>query len=591
MLRQFRFLVLLIVPLLLACQKDNVESTVDTKPFPMDVNKDRSVSPGDDFFLYCNGAWLDSHPVGSETVGGMYEGSVPMNERIETLKSEDPELAAFFTLMEQMYDKPEESAAYLQAQIDAIPKPASQEEAFRALGTALKEGCRTILSYEPCYKAGKVFGCIRLSNGYTEISGSYPDDMLLASATESGTSGVLACILQGLGVRSDQVFVSASLLPVLEQLHEQSLDELYEIVKMPWSSYQVFVTPPSAPIYPRALINYRLSYDLANKYVSESVKQHFREIVNNVRDSFRERLLKLDWMSETTRNNALDKLEAMRLFVGYPDTWYTDYMPEVHGCKTFVEAAHRLCKANIALQIKLLGTEDAFTCRLFRVSPMGGTEFLSHDLSLVNATYDYNENDIVIYPAFMLPPIWKEDVTEAWHYALMAVIGHEITHGFDSSGAAYDKLGNKRNWWTVADKMAFEDEQQKLIRCYSSMEMDPLRRPGVYGNGTRTLSENIADLGGFLTALDAYQKYLIQNGYSGDVFLQQLRKFYESWADIWCVQYSDAKFDNLVDADPHSHARLRVNGVSMNTNLWYDLYDVNRDNLLYLPEEARTYIW
>lgn len=591
MIRAFRYLTLLIVPLLLACQKEDVESAVDTRPFPMDQNKDHTVAPGDDFFQYCNGIWLDSHPVGSETVGGMYDGSAPMNERVEALKAEDPELGAFFALMDQMYDHPEESTAWLQAQIDAIPKPASQEEAFRALGNSLKEGCENILCYEPFYKAGKVYGYIRIASGANLPSGNYAADLVLASETASGRSGVLSYILEGLGVQPDQVYVSETLPGILEQLRNQSLDQLYDVIKQTWQSYEAYITPPSTPLYPRALMSYRLSYDLAKKYVPESVKLHFREIVINVRDSFRERLLKLDWMSETTRGNALEKLDEMKLFVGYPDAWYTDYMPPVQDCKTFVEAAHRLSKANIQLMIKLLGSDDAFTCRLFRVSYMGGTSFLSHDLSLVNATYDYIENDIVIYPAFMLPPIWKEDVTEAWQYALTAVIGHEITHGFDSSGANYDEFGNKRNWWTVADKMAFEDEKAKLVRCYSSLEMDPYRHPGIYENGTRTLSENIADLGGFLTALDAYQKYLKENGYSGESFRQQLRKFYESWADIWCVQYSEEKFQNLVEADMHSHARLRVNGVAMNTDLWYDLYKVDRNNLLYLPEAARTYIW
>ncbi len=169
--------------------------------------------------------------------------------------------------------------------------------------------------------------------------------------------------------------------------------------------------------------------------------------------------------------------------------------------------------------------------------------------------------------------------------------GHEFTHGFDTLGSRYDKDGNQRNWWTVADQMAFEERRESIIQCYNHLELDPQRAPGVYGNGDRTQTENIADLGGFLAALDAYKALLEEQGYIGELYDNQLRKFYECFAHTWCVQYDDAKFNILKDSDVHSHARLRVNGVVMNTDLWYELYKVDRNNYLYLPPERRTYIW
>ena len=123
------------------------------------------------------------------------------------------------------------------------------------------------------------------------------------------------------------------------------------------------------------------------------------------------------------------------------------------------------------------------------------------------------------------------------------------------------------------------------------MEIDPLRAPGLYNDGSNTLTENIADLGGFLVALDAYKARLEADVYRGEEMDKQLRKFYESFADLWKVQYSDAKFAQFPKKDVHSHARLRVNGVVMNTDLWYDLYDVDRNNNLYLPKERKAYIW
>ena len=185
----------------------------------------------------------------------------------------------------------------------------------------------------------------------------------------------------------------------------------------------------------------------------------------------------------------------------------------------------------------------------------------------------------------------EEGVSEACYYAAFVMIGHEFTHAFDTEGAKFDKYGKNVNWWTVADLMAFQDRKQNLIRTYSNLELDPVRAPLVFCDGERTQTENIADLGGFLAVLDAYMARLDSQGFKGESRNDQLRKFYEAYAHAWCIQYGDNKFDILKKSDLHSHARLRVNGVVMNTDLWYELYDVTRDHKLYLPEERRAYIW
>ena len=184
-----------------------------------------------------------------------------------------------------------------------------------------------------------------------------------------------------------------------------------------------------------------------------------------------------------------------------------------------------------------------------------------------------------------------DGMSEACYYAVFSIIGHEFTHGFDNNGAQRDKYGEEKNWWTVADMMAFQDRKQNLIRTYNSMELDPKRAPLVFCNGERTQSENIADLGGFLAALDAYMARLDQQGFTGETRNEQLRKFYEAYAHVWCVQYGQKKFDILKGSDNHAHGRLRVNGVVMNTDLWYELYNVDSNNILYLPPERRAYIW
>jgi predicted metalloendopeptidase len=139
--------------------------------------------------------------------------------------------------------------------------------------------------------------------------------------------------------------------------------------------------------------------------------------------------------------------------------------------------------------------------------------------------------------------------------------------------------------------MNFKERSETLVRTFNLLELDPERDPLVYCDGARTLGENIADLGGFLTALDAYQERLDQQGFTGETRNEQLRKFYESYAHLWCIQYGSNTFEILKHDDVHAHGRLRVNGVVMNTDMWYNLYNVNRNHLLYLPVERRSYIW
>ena len=233
-----------------------------------------------------------------------------------------------------------------------------------------------------------------------------------------------------------------------------------------------------------------------------------------------------------------------------------------------------------------------FTIRLTGGMTNSSGDFVPLDLTMVNALYAPNDNSITIYPAMLLPPMMPADnFSEACYYAAFSIIGHEFTHGFDNNGSKWDKYGEQKNWWTVADRMNFEERSANLVRTFNLLELDPEREPLFFCNGTRTLGENIADLGGFLTALDAYQARLDQQGFTGETRNEQLRKFYESYAHLWCVQYGQNKFEILKHEDVHAHARLRINGVVMNTDMWYNLYNVNQNHLLYLPVNRRAYIW
>ena len=577
-------------------------------PHEIEANKDLSVKPGDSFFDYCNGTWLRQTPIpASGNTGGFYDLEIVMEERVQELRTLVPDIGHFYELVDHMHDEPEKSRAYLDGQKARFPKPTTKEEVFLTMGKMIADGVEPpsifpiVPTFSLTWEDGKLMGLISPPIRLPGIPSINHGDLIPAAQTKVGDQSAFALVVKGMGLEVSQFVINDDYQKSWDSLEAMSLEELCKILDEAWDMYEMFVSEEQMTKVKakkkdveqeaRKSLSYTLSYHLADQFISPSLKERLVTITKEVQASLRKRLEKVDWMSETTRNNALDKLDNYGLFVAYPDEWHMDCVSSLSACETLVEAVH-INKRNIArLKTHLLGGKDLFSSQLVSYMLNGDYDIITSDLTLCNAMYDPNSNSVFIYPALMMPPLLPERVSDAYAYAVFTIIGHEFTHGFDTEGAKYDKYGKKSAWWTVADNMAFEERRQNIINCYNHLELDPQRAPGVYGDGVRTQTENIADLGGFLAVLDAYKALLEKEGYSGSTYDDQLRKFYESYAHIWCVQYGEEKFSAFQKSDVHSHARLRVNGVVMNTDLWYKLYDVDRNNYLYLPEERRTYIW
>ena len=586
-----------------SCQKDGREaSATDSLPSPEDYTsgKDLSVDPGDSFFDYCNGGWLqrqDPHPAWS--VGGPYDGVIAMEQRLEQLKSSVPDIGRFYELMDNIYSQPEKELAFINAKKAAAVKPSSKEEAFRAIGQMMAEGVAfSSMSINLVWQDGKFQGVLLppMTSLQADEEGNY--NLIPLMATKADASSAAKYIIEGMGLNPDLFYTIPGLTPYWEAFWNRSLDELYDFMLDGWDGLRMYAEAvPGAPegyaaSRARATLSYTLSYHFAQKFVPQTLKDKFFGITKEIQASLRKRIENVDWMSATTKRNALDKLDNYGLYVGYPDHWFTDCVASYDGCETLSEAVCRGNQCLLKLKGHLMGGNDSFSYLIINSFMSSSNEVETMDLTLVNAMYDPSFNSVFIYPAMLLPPIMPEEgVSDAFHYAAFVVIGHEFTHGFDTEGSRYDKEGRMHDWWTVADKMNFEDRTQNIIRCYDNMLLDEDRDPSARGDGKRTQTENIADLGGFLAVLDAYKAHLTKQGFWGDSYKEQLRKFYEAYAYYWRVQYNDSKFSILVNSDVHSHARLRVNGVVMNTDLWYELFDVDRNNILYLPPERRAYIW
>jgi len=339
-------------------------------------------------------------------------------------------------------------------------------------------------------------------------------------------------------------------------------------------------TPALSPRWKRALntMNSSIGQLLGKMYVTRyfppEAKQRMKILVQNLLDVYRERIEKLDWMGEQTKKQALAKLAKFNTKIGYPDQW-KDYTTLDIKKDDLVGNIKRARLFEYYLNIDKLN------------KPVDRSEWFMNPQT-VNAYYSASMNEIVFPAGILQPPFFDLEADDAVNYgAIGAVIGHEITHGFDDQGSKSDGDGNLRNWWTKEDRKNFEQRANRLVKQYSSYVVIDT----IHLNGKLTLGENIADLGGLTIAYHAYQKSLNGkpapelDGLTGD------QRFFIGWAQIWRRKYRADELRRRLLTDPHSPSEFRVNGVVVNIPAFYQAFQVTEKDSLYLPPEQRVQIW
>ena len=309
------------------------------------------------------------------------------------------------------------------------------------------------------------------------------------------------------------------------------------------------------------------------KYFPPAAKAKIEVLVDNVKAAYRARLKRLDWMSPATKAEALKKLEGYTIKVGYPDH-PRDYSGVVVRDDDLVGNVLRAASADWAF----------FTGRLN--GPVDRSDWQMTPQT--NDAYNGSLRDIVFPAGILLPPMFDPQADPAYNFgAAGGVIGHELTHGFDDQGRKYDTEGKLRDWWAPEDAKAFEARADRLGAQYSAFE--PL--PGVHVNGRLTMGENIADLGGLTLALEAYRTFLqgkpapVRDGLTGE------QRVFIGWAQVWRGKAKDDFLRKQVVGDPHSPRMFRVNGVVRNIDAWYELFNVQPGNKLYVAPADRVRIW
>ena len=310
------------------------------------------------------------------------------------------------------------------------------------------------------------------------------------------------------------------------------------------------------------------------KYFPAAAKERMLKLVENLRVALGERIDAQEWMSDSTKVRAHEKLDAFRVKVGYPDKWKDYSKLEIKKDSYWAN----VCRAS----------EWGFNDMISRLGkPVDRDEWLMTPQT-VNAYYNPSTNEICFPAAILQPPFFNMDADDAANYgAIGVVIGHEMTHGFDDQGRQFDKNGNLTDWWAEGDADRFKERAQVMVDFFNNIEV----LPGLKGNGQLTLGENLADHGGLNVAYLAFQNATkdapleVKEGFTPE------QRFFIAYATLWAGNIRDEQARVYTKSDPHSLGKWRVNGALPHIQAWYDAFQITPDDSLYVAPENRVNIW
>ena len=310
------------------------------------------------------------------------------------------------------------------------------------------------------------------------------------------------------------------------------------------------------------------------KYFPAAAKERMVQLVKNLQTALGERIRNLEWMGDSTKIKAIEKLNSFYVKVGYPDKWrdYTGLNIEKDSYWANVKRA----------------TEFELDYMLSKAGKPVDRDERGMTPQTVNAYYNPTTNEICFPAGILQYPFFDMNADDAFNYgAIGVVIGHEMTHGFDDQGRQFDKDGNLKDWWTAEDAKRFEERAQVMVSIFDSFQV----LPGLYANGALTLGENIADHGGLQVSFQAFKNATkdaplpVEDGFTPE------QRFFLSYAGVWAGNIRDEQIRLQTKSDPHSLGRWRVNGALPQIGAWYDAFGIKEGDPMYLAPEKRVSIW
>ena len=312
------------------------------------------------------------------------------------------------------------------------------------------------------------------------------------------------------------------------------------------------------------------------KYFPESSKQHMIRLVKNLQEALGQRIQEATWMSAATKAQAKDQLDNFIVKIGYPDKW-RDY--------SGLQIDDKLSLYANMQNINEFLLQDELNRKVNK--PVDKMEW-GMTPQTINAYYNPTTNEICFPAAILQPPFFDPNADDAVNYGgIGAVIGHEMSHGFDDQGSQFDKTGNQRDWWTAQDKKNFQERSKVLVDHFGKVEVVN----GKKVNGQLTLGENIGDNGGLNIAFRALQNSMKKKPLKTlDGFTPEQR-FFLSWARVWAGNARPEYLEYLITVDPHSPNMARVNAALPEIDAWYDAFKIKKGDKLFIPANKRAHIW
>lgn len=363
------------------------------------------------------------------------------------------------------------------------------------------------------------------------------------------------------------------------QTNASRLNETLDQQNFEFNSKELRGTQEQRPLWRRGVstVNGNLGEVVGKVYVKKhfppEAKERMEKLVSTLLKAYEVSIKELDWMSDDTKKQALDKLNKFTPKIGYPNKWKS-YDVEIKANDLY----GNLRKASLM----------EYNRELAKLGQPIDREEWGMTPQTVNAYYNPTLNEIVFPAAILQPPFFDMNADDAVNYgSIGAVIGHEIGHGFDDMGSTFDGDGVMRNWWTEEDKEEFKKRTNNLVDQYNKFEV----LPDLYVNGEFTLGENIGDLGGLSIALKAYKIVLGDQGALEIDGFSGVQRVFIGWAQSWCGKSRDEALRVQVSTDPHSPRDFRVNGVVRNIPEFYSAFNIKKSDSLYLDSDKRVKIW
>lgn len=312
------------------------------------------------------------------------------------------------------------------------------------------------------------------------------------------------------------------------------------------------------------------------KYFPASSKERMEQLVKNLQIALGERIDAQEWMSDSTKVNAHQKLDAFYVKIGYPDKWTDMTALVIDPEKSYYENIRECNKF-----------WNAHTIEKKAGKPVDRDEWHMTPQT-VNAYYNPTTNEICFPAGILQPPFFDPEADDAFNYgAIGVVIGHEMTHGFDDQGRRYDKDGNMKDWWTAEDGQKFNERAQVCVDFFNNIKvLDDLN-----ANGQLTLGENLADHGGLQVAYYALKNATKDNPLPEIDGFTAEQRFFLAYSGVWAGNITEEEMRNRTKSDPHSLGRWRVNGTLPHIDMWYEAFDVKEGDKMYIPKEKRVTLW